>query len=73
VAGLGALALAQSWIYRLSAPLLPFLMSIFKRKGWIAWAPYPLSRWTQFRPLPAFKGGFRAWWDKRSAEGQEKN
>jgi hypothetical protein len=40
-------------------------MGIFKREGWIPWAPYPLSRWTKGRPLPLFMGGFRQWWKKR--------
>ncbi len=62
VAGLASLALAQNWIYRFGARLLPFLMSVFRRDGWIARAPYPLSRWTAGRPLPAFTASFRHWW-----------
>lgn len=64
-AGLSAFALAQNWIYRLGARLLPLVMSIFSRDGWIASAPYPLSRWTKGRPLPKFTAGFRQWWGNR--------
>lgn len=65
VAGLASLALAWNWVYRLGTRLLPLLMSIFKRDGWLPWAPYPLSRWTQGRPLPPFTAGFRQWWKAR--------
>ncbi len=61
-ANLASLALAQNWIYRLGTRLLPMFMSVFKRDGWIANAPYPLSRWTKARPLPAFTANFRTWW-----------
>jgi L-lactate dehydrogenase complex protein LldF len=61
-AGLGSLVLARNWIYRFGTRLLPFVMSVFRRDGWIANAPYPLERWTAARPLPAFTAGFRQWW-----------
>jgi len=64
-ASLASLALAQNWIYRFGTRLLPFFMRVFNRNGWIPNAPYPLSRWTQARPLPPFTAGFRAWWRKR--------
>ena len=66
ISGLASLALAQNWIYRFGTRLLPFMMSIFKRDGWIPTAPYPLSRWTKARPLPPFTAGFRQWWSDRS-------
>jgi L-lactate dehydrogenase complex protein LldF len=65
IASLASLALAQNWIYRFGTRLLPFFMSLFKRDGWIPWAPYPLSRWTKGRPLPAFTASFRSWWNVR--------
>ncbi|PWH18592.1 MAG: iron-sulfur cluster-binding protein [Anaerolineae bacterium] len=65
VAKLSAFALAQHWIYRLGARILPLVMSIFRRGDWIPSAPYPLSRWTKARPLPPFTAGFRQWWQKR--------
>jgi L-lactate dehydrogenase complex protein LldF len=65
MAGLASIALARNWIYRFGTRLLSFFMSIFKRDGWIAWAPYPLNRWTKGRPLPAFTANFRSWWNKR--------
>ena len=68
VAGLAALALAQNWIYRFGTRLLPFFMSVFGRDGWIPSAPYPLSRWTKGRPLPAFTANFRQWWKTRRSE-----
>lgn len=71
VAGFSSLALAQSWIYRFGTRLLPFFMGLFKRNGWIPWAPYPLSRWTQARPLPPFTAKFRSWWQMRRPEGKE--
>jgi L-lactate dehydrogenase complex protein LldF len=70
-ASLASLALAQNWIYRFGTRLLPFLMSIFKRNDWIPSAPYPLSRWTKARPLPAFTAGFRQWWQAHSVKGKE--
>jgi L-lactate dehydrogenase complex protein LldF len=70
-ASLASLALAQNWIYRFGARILPTLMSIFKRDNWIPAAPYPLSRWTKVRPLPAFTAHFRSWWRARSIQGKE--
>ena len=70
-AGLASLALAENWIYRFGTRLLPAMMSIFKRRGWIPRGPYPLRRWTRARPLPAFTAGFRGWWKKvRSVAGK---
>jgi len=68
-ASLVSLALGQNWIYRFATRILPFVMALFKRGDWILWAPYPLSRWTMGRPLPAFAANFRKWWrhsDKNS-------
>lgn len=71
-ASLGALALAQNWIYRFGALILPSVMSIFKRNGWIPSAPYPLNRWTKSRPLPPFTSHFRRWWKTaRPTQGKE--
>ncbi|GAB4495296.1 MAG: LutB/LldF family L-lactate oxidation iron-sulfur protein [Anaerolineales bacterium] len=67
-AKLSAIALAQNWMYRLGARILPLVMSIFRRGDWIPSAPYPLSRWTKARPLPAFTAGFRQWWKNRNAK-----
>src|SRR5690349_6056504 len=72
VAVLGSLALAQNWIYRFGTRMLPAVMSIFKRGDWISNAPYPLSRWTKARPLPAFTANFRSWWKNvRSLKGKD--
>ncbi len=71
VAALASLALAQNWIYRFGTRLLSFFMSVFGRDGWIARAPYPLSRWTDGRPLPAFNASFRQWW-KTHTPGKKK-
>jgi L-lactate dehydrogenase complex protein LldF len=70
-AGLASLALAQNWLYRLGTRVLPVLMSIFKRGDWIPRAPYPLSRWTNARPLPAFTARFRSWWNARSVKSKD--
>lgn len=70
-AGIASLALAQNWIYRFGARILPALMSIFRRGDWIPGAPYPLSRWTNVRPLPAFTAQFRSWWKARSAKKKD--
>lgn len=70
-ATLGSFALAQNWVYRFGALILPSVMSIFKRNGWIPSAPYPLSRWTKSRPLPPFTSHFRRWW-KTARPTQEK-
>src|SRR5512138_221343 len=65
-AGLISFSLAQNWLYRFGTSLLPGLMAIFKRGGWIPAAPYPLSRWTKARPLPPFTARFRQWWKDRN-------
>jgi L-lactate dehydrogenase complex protein LldF len=70
-AGLASFALAQNWLYRLGTRVLPVLMSIFKRGDWIPRAPYPLSRWTNARPLPAFTARFRSWWNARSVKSKD--
>ena len=71
-AGLVSFGLAQNWLYRLGTRLLPSVMSLFKQDGWIRRAPYPLSRWTKARPLPAFTAGFRSWWKSlRSAKRKD--
>jgi L-lactate dehydrogenase complex protein LldF len=70
-ANLASFALAQNWIYRFGTRLLPMFMSIFKRGDWIPGAPYPLSRWTKVRPLPAFTARFRSLWKMRAASRKE--
>jgi L-lactate dehydrogenase complex protein LldF len=67
IASLASLALAWNWIYRFGTRLLPLFMSLFKRNGWIPWAPYPISRWTKGRPLPPFTASFRQWWKNRKS------
>jgi len=72
-ASLTSLALAWNWIYRFGTRLLPLIMRLFSRDGWIPNAPYPLSRWTMARPLPPFTASFRQWWSARSAEQKERS
>ena len=69
-ASLTSIALAWNWIYRFGARLLPIINPLFRRDGWLSGMPYPLSRWTKIRPLPAFGAHFRQWWNTRS--GREK-
>jgi len=64
-ANLASLALAQNWIYRLGARLLPVLNPFFRKNNWLSNMPYPLSRWTKVRPLPPFGAKFRKWWNMR--------
>ena len=52
-----SVALSQAWLYRLGSKILPTVTSIVQ--------PYPLNRWTQERPLPAFSAKFRGWWKSR--------
>jgi L-lactate dehydrogenase complex protein LldF len=70
-ARLAALALGRDWLYALGTRLLPAVTRVFARGGWIASAPYPLSRWTKVRPLPAFSARFRQWWRSRGGHGKE--
>ena len=56
-AGVTSFALSQAWLYRLGSKILPTVTSIVQ--------PYPLSRWTKIRPLPAFSAKFRGWWKSR--------
>src|SRR5215217_8657961 len=67
-ANLVSLALAQNWIYRFGARLLPLINPFFRKDNWLSGMPYPLSRWTQVRPLPLFGAGFRRWWNARSTK-----
>ncbi|MFM8322652.1 MAG: LutB/LldF family L-lactate oxidation iron-sulfur protein [Chloroflexota bacterium] len=66
-AAFSAPALSQPWLYRLGTHLLPLLTRPLQRRGWLPRLPYPLSRWTRVRPLPAFGGSFRAWWKAHAA------
>jgi L-lactate dehydrogenase complex protein LldF len=70
-AALACVALAWNWIYRLGARILPAINPFFRRDGWLSGLPYPLSRWTKVRPLPAFSAHFRQWWNEHSAEQRE--
>jgi L-lactate dehydrogenase complex protein LldF len=65
-ASLTALALRVPWLYRFGTRLLPYVTRILSRDGWYPALPYPLSRWTSVRPLPAFTARFRQWWQARS-------
>jgi L-lactate dehydrogenase complex protein LldF len=67
-ASVASFALAHDRLYRLGTRLLPGLMSVFRRGEWIPAAPYPLSRWTIARPLPAFTARFRSWWRRRLSQ-----
>jgi L-lactate dehydrogenase complex protein LldF len=71
-ASLASLALAQNWIYRLGARLLPIINPFFRKDNWLSGMPYPISRWTKVRPLPLFGATFRSWWkNMRSANGKD--
>lgn len=70
-ANLASLALAQNWIYRFGARLLPLINPFFRKNNWLSGMPYPLSRWTKVRPLPPFGAGFRRWWNARSTKKTE--
>ena len=65
-AAAGSFALARSWVYRLGARLLPAATALLRRDGWHTALPYPISRWTSVRPLPAFSAHFRQWWKART-------
>jgi L-lactate dehydrogenase complex protein LldF len=64
-ASAGSLALRLPWLYRLGTRLLPPVTRVLRRDGWHQALPYPLSRWTSVRPLPAFTSRFRGWWQGR--------
>lgn len=70
-AALASAALAWNWIYRFGARILPIINPFFRRNGWLSNMPYPLSRWTKVRPLPAFGSRFRQWWNVRSVKGKD--
>jgi L-lactate dehydrogenase complex protein LldF len=65
-AALTSVALAWNWIYRLGAQFLPIINPFFRHDGWLSGLPYPLSRWTNVRPLPPFTARFREWWNHRT-------
>jgi L-lactate dehydrogenase complex protein LldF len=68
-ARLTRLSLATPWLYRLGVRLMPMISAPLARDGWIEHLPPPLNRWTQVRPFPSFKGGFRSWWAKHGKGG----
>jgi len=71
-ASLTSITLAQNWIYRLGARLLPIINPLFRKQNWLSNMPYPISRWTKVRPLPQFSAGFRTWWKNvRFANGKD--
>jgi len=70
-ANLASIALAQNWIYRLGARLLPIINPFFRKNDWLSGMPYPLNRWTKIRPLPPFGARFRKWWNVRSTKETE--
>ena len=55
-------ALAMPLLYSLAMDAIPAIGRVMKRGDWIWRAPFPISRWTSVRPLPAFRAGFRKWW-----------
>jgi L-lactate dehydrogenase complex protein LldF len=61
-AGATSFALKHAWLYRLGTRLLPYVTAGLRRDGWLPALPYPLSRWTSVRPMPAFTARFRGWW-----------
>jgi L-lactate dehydrogenase complex protein LldF len=65
-AAVTSIALAWNWVYRLGARLLPIINPLFEHQGWLSGMPYPLSRWTNVRPLPPFVSRFRRWWTART-------
>ena len=70
-ANLASITLAWNWIYRFGARILPIINPFFRHDDWLSDLPYPLSRWTKVRPLPAFSAHFRHWWNVRSAKGKD--
>lgn len=66
-AGAGRLLLGSPLLYRLGALIGRTLQRPFRRGDWLPSLPPPLDRWTSARPFPAFKGGFRGWWENRQA------
>jgi len=71
IAAFASIALAWNWIYRFGARMLPIINPFFRRDGWLTNMPFPLSRWTKIRPLPAFSSRFRKWWNVRSAKQKD--
>ena len=67
-ARVGSIALRTPWLYLLGSRLLRIAQVPFRRDDWLPRLPPPFNRWTMARPLPAFAGGFRAWWRGRTPE-----
>lgn len=67
-ADLASLALAWNLIYRFGARILPIINPFFTKNNWLSGMPYPMSRWTKVRPLPAFSAHFRQWWNLHSSK-----
>lgn len=64
-AAITSIGSSNSWMYNLVSKF-GSILTLFKGKdGWINSGPYPLSRWTKVRPLPAFASKFRNWWKER--------
>jgi L-lactate dehydrogenase complex protein LldF len=63
--------LSATRVYEFGTWLLAWITAPLQRNGWIMKLPPPLNRWTQVRPLPAFRGKFRSWWKKRHARSDQ--
>jgi L-lactate utilization protein LutB len=68
VGRMAAWALDAPWRYILGARMIRIAQMPFRRKSWLPALPPPLDRWTQTRPLPVFRSGFRGWWRARKRD-----
>lgn len=61
-------ALGKPGIYRRGGALLTKIMPLISRDGWIKKLPPPANRWTDIRPLPAFRVQFREKWSRKRSK-----
>ena len=69
-AQLGGWTLSSPSLYRIATGMMATLEAPLAREGWVDRLPPPLSRWTSVRPMPAFQGGFRRWWNEHGKGGK---
>jgi L-lactate dehydrogenase complex protein LldF len=63
-------AVLRPRLWQMVIKVLRWLQMPLLRKGWLRWAPFPISRWTRSRNLhPVAKQTFTEWWKKQGIRG----
>lgn len=66
-AALTEVVLKAPALFRAGAEVAAVAQAPFRDGEWLPDLPAPVDRWTDVRPLPAFRTGFRAWFRERGS------